>query len=148
MTVAFAIWHVATHEVLASAALGLCVSMLDDCLIDIIYFVLLFLRRTRPSDLPNVGGNGGWMAIIVPAWDEADVIAPVLSGLVARLDYHHYHVFVGIYPNDPATRVAVESVIDPRISVVTCTRPGPTTKADCLNHLWRAAVEHESIGIM
>ena len=59
-----------------------------------------------------------------------------------RLDYAEYRIFVGHYRNDPATAAAIASVADPRIG-----RPveadGPTTKADCLNHLYDALVAYE-----
>ena len=142
---AAAAWHVATHELLAFAAVAMSVSLLDDLIVDAVYAGLVATRRTRPARLPERrGGAAGWMAIIVPAWDEADVIADMLDDLVATLDYPHYCVFVGTYPNDPATRAAIARVDDPRIAVVVCGQPGPTTKADCLNHLWRAVVRHEA----
>ena len=69
----------------------------------------------------------------------------MLRDLTARLVYQHYRVFVGVYPNDPATAAAVTAVGDPRIALVRCSRPGPTTKADCLNHLWRAVLAEELV---
>jgi adsorption protein B len=50
-------------------------------------------------------------------------------------------LFVGVYPNDAATRAAVIAVAatTDRITLVITPRPGPTCKADCLNALWRAA---------
>ncbi|QCI79697.1 hypothetical protein E6W36_09660 [Hankyongella ginsenosidimutans] len=82
------------------------------------------------------------MAILVPAWDEADVIADMLRASLRRLDYPSYRLFVGVYPNDPQTRLAVATVADPRVEMVVTTRPGPTSKADCLNHLYHAALRH------
>ena len=136
-------WHIATHEVLGFAALGIAVSTLDDLAIDVVFLWLIARRQTRPQIMSAASNDPGWMAIIVPAWDESDVIAAMLTDLLGGLDYPRYVVFVGVYPNDPATRSAVECVGDPRIVIVACSRPGPTTKADCLNHLWRAAVRHE-----
>jgi adsorption protein B len=68
----------------------------------------------------------------------------MLCSLTTRIDHPRYRVFVGAYPNDPATQNAIKSVGDPRIEPVTCSRPGPTTKADCLNHRWRAIIAHEN----
>ncbi|MBV8972655.1 MAG: glycosyl transferase family protein [Sphingomonadaceae bacterium] len=136
-----AAWHVATHELLAFAAVGIAISTFDDMLVDLAFFFLL--RTRRAGTLPVPGDEPGWMAIIVPAWDESAVIAAMLTDMTRRLDYPRYRVFVGIYPNDPATRDAIAMVADDRIVVVATTRPGPTTKADCLNHLWRAVVAHE-----
>lgn len=147
MSVAVALaaaWHVATHEVLAFTACALAVSILDDIVVDLLFVGLGARRRIGATPLPVAALDRGWMAIIIPAWDEAGVIGAMLRHLLHRLDYPHYRVFVGVYPNDPATRACVEQVADPRITVVLCARPGPTTKADCLNHLWRAAVAHEA----
>jgi adsorption protein B len=47
-------------------------------------------------------------------------------------------IYVGCYPNDPATIAAVRSVSDPRLRPVLGPAPGPTTKADCLNRIWEA----------
>ena len=136
-------WHVLTHELLALASIGLAASTLDDIAIDLIYLRLVVLRRTRMQPVAPAN-TPGWMAIIIPAWDEADVIAAMLTNLTRRIDYPSYKVFVGVYPNDPQTRSEVALVNDPRIKVVECKNPGPTTKADCLNHLWRAVVDHEA----
>ncbi|MGL4543239.1 MAG: glycosyl transferase family protein, partial [Polymorphobacter sp.] len=83
------------------------------------------------------------IAIIVPAWDEAAVIGQMLTNLLGRLDYPRYRVFVGVYPNDPASRAAVAAIADHHVETTVCQRPGPTTKADCLNHLWEAVLAHE-----
>lgn len=146
-----AVWHIVTRELLAIAAGGIALSTLDDALVDLAWFgrsawrrCFVYTRHPRAAAADLPASEGGWMAIIVPAWDEAAVIADMLADLTGKLDYVRYRVFVGVYPNDPATAARVASVGDPRIAVVTCTRPGPTTKADCLNHLWRAVVAHEA----
>lgn len=143
-------WHVVAREVLRVAAIGLAVSTVDDCFIDLIYLAMSVRRwRDRPHIVStDVSRDHGWMAIVVPAWDEAAVIGAMLRDLTARLDYPCFRVFVGTYPNDPATRAAVVAVGDPRIAIIGVDRPGPTTKADCLNALWRAVVAHEAAGIM
>jgi hypothetical protein len=53
-------------------------------------------------------------------------------------------VFIGLYPNDSEGQAAVAAIADHHIQPVLCARRGPTTKADCLNHLWRALVAHEA----
>src|SRR3546814_14900578 len=62
----------------------------------------------------------------------------MLKGALRRLDHPQYRIFVGVYPNDPDTIEAVRRVADPRVIPVFTSRPGPTTKADCLNHPWNA----------
>ena len=81
--------------------------------------------------------------MLVPAWDESSVIASMLKATLSRLDYDDYRIFVGHYRNDPRP---------PRRSPASTTRAssrsrshadGPTTKADCLNHLYDALVAYE-----
>ena len=147
---ALAMLHVFTHELLLIVAVGIAASSLDDFALDLVYLgrrawrkgvVYRRHRRLRAEELPR--GELGWIAIIVPAWDEAAVIGAMLRDLTARLDYPHYRVFAGVYPNDPASAAAVAAVGDPRITTAVCSRFGPTTKADCLNHLWRAVLADE-----
>lgn len=88
------------------------------------------------------------MAIFVPAWDEAGVIGPMLRAALARIDHGDYRLYVGTYPNDRATIRAVVAVAaeDARVRLVIGSRDGPTTKADCLNTLWRALLRDEARG--
>ncbi len=147
--------HILLRELLLVVAFGLAVSGLDDLFIDIVFFARMLWRRqtvyrrhARATAQSLRRQDPGLIAIIVPAWDEAAVIGAMLTDMTARLDYPRYRVFVGSYPNDPATAAAVAAVGDPRIEAVQCTRPGPTTKADCLNHLWRALLAHEAANAM
>jgi adsorption protein B len=67
----------------------------------------------------------------------------MLKATLHRLDYDDYRIFVGHYRNDPATAAAIASIDDPRIEPVEVPADGPTTKADCLNHLYDALVGYE-----
>lgn len=143
-------YFVATRELLAVAAAGTTISSIDDLFIDCVYLgrrawrqCFIYRRHSRAEAQDLLAADPGWMAIAVPAWDEAAVIAQMLSNLVGRLDYPRYRVFVGVYPNDQATIDAVASVGDPRISCVINPANGPTTKADCLNRLWSAILRRE-----
>ncbi|MEN9775006.1 MAG: hypothetical protein RL322_2076 [Pseudomonadota bacterium] len=86
-----------------------------------------------------------WIAVMVPAWDESAVLAPMLQRLLASASYPRLRVFVGTYPNDPATRETLRHVlaVDPRVTEIVNDRDGPTCKADCLNALWRGIAEDE-----
>ena len=77
---------------------------------------------------------------MIPAWDEKAVIFRMLLNTVATVDYRNYHIFVGTYPNDEATKMEVEKAreIYPNIDVIVTPSDGPTNKADCLNWLSRA----------
>ncbi len=61
------------------------------------------------------------------------------------LDYENYHIFVGTYPNDPDTQRDVDEVCArfPNVHKVVCARPGPTSKADCLNNVLDAITQFE-----
>ena len=85
----------------------------------------------------------GFIAVLVPAWDEAAVIASMLRATLKRLEHPNYQIFAGYYRNDPATAAAIASVVDYRIEPVRVEADGPTTKADCLNHLHDALIAYE-----
>lgn len=137
-----ALLAVLTRELLWLTGAAIFLSSLDDIAVDCIW--LARLAFSGPEPLPDAPPRPGAFAILVPAWDEARVIGPMLKRLTATLEHSNYRLFVGTYPNDPATRAAAEAVGDARIEVIVTARPGPTTKADCLNRLWQAAVRHEA----
>lgn len=137
----------ATRELLHVAAIGLLVSGLDDLAVDLIWLA----GRRRPAGAPQAAPTAeamgasppGAFAILVPAWDEGELVAAMLRRFLATQGHPRFTLFVGVYPNDPATRAAVAGVADGRLVIVTTPRPGPTSKADCLNALWAAARAHE-----
>jgi len=138
------------REALLFAGVGILLGGVDDLLVDLIFIVGRGWARLRGreqpcvDDLPASKWPGSYI-IFVPAWDEAAVIGPMLRSTLARLRGPSFQVWVGCYPNDPATIAAVEAVAaeDPRARLVIGPRAGPTTKADCLNTLWRALATAE-----
>jgi adsorption protein B len=86
------------------------------------------------------------IAILVPCWQEAGVIEDMLDTNLTAIEYFNYEVWLGVYPNDPATieRVAAAQQRFPRIRYVVCPNPGPTTKADCLNAIYDGLRGHEA----
>ena len=121
---------------------------LDDLVVDIAYLALRLRRWFRPSDDDRPlteddlkQGPEQPIAVMVPAWQEATVIGGMLDNLLRSCDYANYAVFVGIYPNDPATETAVRAARrgDARVHIVHTPHPGPTSKGDCLNAIYRAA---------
>ncbi|RVT42460.1 hypothetical protein ENE74_08355 [Sphingobium algorifonticola] len=140
------------------AAIGLLLGGLDELAVDLIYLGRTAWRRatvyrrnspmtTQTLPLPATPGR---MAIFVPAWREAGVIGPMLWTALRAWGHGDYRIFVGVYPNDPETIDAVAGLAegDPRIVLAIHNREGPTTKADCLNLLWRAMQRDEQAGIM
>ena len=138
-------------ELALFAGVGFLIFAINDLIVDLIYFgrsiwraLAIYTRYPRAfaASLPS-DDQAGAMAILVPAWDEASVIAPMLRATIKRLEYPDYRIFVGYYRNDPATAAALASVADPRIEPVEVECDGPTTKADCLNHLYDALIAWE-----
>ncbi len=140
------------HELtLFSASLFVC-SGVSDIAIDLIW-TLRFVRKQilvypfyRRADvqsllLPEATGR---IVFFVPAWDEGTVLGAMLHHMVGALGEGRWLIYVGVYPNDAATRAAAQSLADPRIRIVIGERPGPTTKADCLNGLWRRMLADEA----
>jgi adsorption protein B len=150
------VWHLLLGEALLLTALVFLVFGLDDLFVDIAYFARVLWRRLtvytrhKAADAQSLAaqalarGPAGRIAILVPAWDESEVIEAMLRHLTATLAYPDYRVFVGVYPNDPAGQAAAARVGDPRVQIVRCPRAGPTSKADCLNQLWAALCRHET----
>jgi adsorption protein B len=135
------IFHVVLAEALLIVAALVALNGLDDLALEMAWLVMR--RRHRAPVTEAAAAAPTSFAILVPAWDEAAVIGQMLRRLLTTQRWHDYRVFVGLYPNDPAGIVAVAALADPRITTVIGPRPGPTTKADCLNQLWRAMVAHE-----
>lgn len=151
MTFAAALTHIAAELALFSAV-GFLLFAVNDLAVDLIYFGRRLWRsatvyrrfpRTFARALADGAGERQLIAIFVPAWDESAVIASMLRSSLERLEYSNYRIFVGYYRNDPATAAAVASVDDPRIEPVLVEADGPTTKADCLNHLYDALLAFE-----
>ncbi|MCJ8158525.1 glycosyltransferase [Sphingomonas sp. LaA6.9] len=149
-----AAWTGATaHELVLFAAVLFLIGGIDDLLVDLVWIAnalwrrLIVYRRRPRADLTSLAPprDPGWLAVFIPAWREDTVIAQLLSTALARFDHPDYRLYVGVYPNDPATIVAVASVAarDLRVRMVINARPGPTTKADCLNALWSALERDE-----
>ncbi|MEZ5399967.1 MAG: glycosyl transferase family protein [Bryobacteraceae bacterium] len=85
------------------------------------------------------------IAVFVPCWHEDAVIAAMLRHNLGASRYADYRFFVGVYPNDPATAAAVEAVAaeDSRVVAAVCPRPGPTSKADCMNAIYGRMEQYE-----
>jgi adsorption protein B len=135
------------HEAVLFAAIGFLIGGIDDLAVDWVYFSTRLRAWQRPDPQRAPLRDGGRMAVFVPAWDEAAVIGAMLRTALGRYDYADYRIYVGVYPNDLATIAAVGAVAvtDDRIRMVVNPRPGGTTKADCLNALWRALLRDEAV---
>lgn len=90
----------------------------------------LTLERLRAREQQRI-------AVMVPAWNEGEVVASMVDNIIKRVEYDNYSIFVGTYPNDAATQGCVDRLAKeyPQIIKVVTARPGPTTKADCLHNV-------------
>jgi len=139
-------------ELALFAGVGFLLFAVSDLAVDLIYFARRLWRALRiykryPRTFASYfvfNKNPGFIAVLVPAWDESAVIAAMLRATLKRLDYDNYRIFVGHYRNDPATAAAIASVADDRVQAIEVEADGPTTKADCLNHLYDALIEYET----
>lgn len=145
-------WHwlaLCQRELLLFAGVFFLLGALDDIAVDAIYLwqklrgKLVSQKRDRailagqPLQHPA--------AVFLPAWSEAEVIGDTLRHLLGAWAQPGLRVYVGCYQNDPETiaAVIVAARSDPRLRLVIHPCDGPTTKADCLNRLYRALGEDE-----
>jgi bacteriophage N4 adsorption protein B len=138
----------AAREATLFAAIFFVIGGVDDLLVDIIYAIRRVGAVFSPA-APRAGAADTApvpLAVFIAAWDESAVIGRMLRTALTRFDYPDYRLYVGTYPNDRATidAVAAVAVEDPRVRLVVGPRPGPTTKADCLNALWHALRRDEA----
>jgi bacteriophage N4 adsorption protein B len=142
---------VAAQELILFAVVGFIIGGLDDLLIDMIWIsrslwrrftVYPFHRRANAQSLAKPA-EPGRIIVFVAAWDESAVIGRMLRHAVSTFDHDDFRIYVGCYPNDRATIDAVRAVGSPHIRLVVGRHSGPTTKADCLNTLWRALERDE-----
>lgn len=133
------------------AAVGFLISGLDDFFFDLQFVRYLFATSDRPhitvQELKNKPEQ--WIAVFVPAWKEGGVVNRMAEYAVKVLLYQKYDIFIGVYPNDPETCGCVDKVVAacPRIHKVMVPHPGPTSKADCLNWVYRAMRLREIPGV-
>ncbi|MGB7801655.1 cyclic di-3',5'-guanylate-activated glycosyltransferase NrfB [Buttiauxella sp.] len=133
-------------------AILMLISGIDDLFIDIVYWVRRIWRSVtvyRKNDYLDYKAlyepQEKALAIMVPAWNETGVIGNMARLAASSLDYENYHIFVGTYPNDLDTQRDVDDVCArfPNVHKVVCARPGPTSKADCLNNILDAILQFE-----
>lgn len=155
MILFLAILDAVLRELLLFAAFWFALGAIEDILIDIIWAVRRTYRRfthyrhrppMRAGEIPPAD-NPGLIAIFVPSWKEAAVIGQMLAHCDRAWSGGQtaYRIYAGCYSND-AEGVTALSAHEPSIRAVIVPHDGPTTKADCLNHLWLALNTDELAG--
>ena len=137
------------RELLAFAAFWFCVGLIDEFAIDLTWLWLRLTGRARTAQLPVGYGAeplSGQAAVLIPAFQEAPVIGATIAHMLAAWPQREVTIYVGCYRNDAATLAAASGAAmdDPRVRVVVHGVTGPTTKADCLNRLYRAMAADEA----
>ncbi|WFB47210.1 glycosyl transferase family protein [Vibrio coralliilyticus] len=148
----FMFYLLGLKALLAVLMIVMAVCGIDDLFIDVYYWVRRFWRETttykkysRKEAKELYKKPEQPLAIMVPAWQEHGVIGKMAELAASQLDYENYQIFVGTYPNDPETQSDVDKVCTqyPNVHKVVCARPGPTSKADCLNNVIASIIEFE-----
>lgn len=122
------------------------IGSLDDLLLDIVHTIFNlkprkvsmeeWLRWKKKEESP--------IAVMIPAWQEYDVLEAMVKTNLKRLQYENFHWFIGVYPNDEKTlsiALRMEDLYPEKITVVINDLPGPTSKAQCLNKILQVMSE-------
>lgn len=144
---------VVQKELLLFASFSFLIGSTDDLVFDAMWIyhslkrkLVVYSRYDRATvETLEDSTSSGRLAVFVPAWNEAAVIGTMLERCLRQWSGSAYRIYVGCYPNDPATVAAAAAASSgaENIRIVICRHHGPTTKADCLNHLWSALCQDE-----
>lgn len=137
----------------AITAVLILVSSLDDFFIDVYYWVRTAWRwaavrsRYQPLRIEQLQAKEeSWLAIMVPAWKEYDVIAKMVENTLATMEYRNYVIFIGTYQNDAETTAEADRMarrFPHKVRRATVAHDGPTCKADCLNWIVQSIFRYE-----
>lgn len=145
-------YYFALEVLAATVALLIFLSSVDDLFIDLWYWARRIFRsftadrQYTPLTVAQIREKSEQpIAIMVPAWQEHDVIAAMLENMVEVVEYQNYIVFVGTYINDPKTIGEVERMRTryKQLHRVEVLHDGPTCKADCLNWVVESVFDYE-----
>jgi adsorption protein B len=136
------------HELLLFVAFWFILGGLDDFGVDLCWIWLCLTGRAREGRITAEAAGAplrGRAAVLIAAWQEAPVIGHTIAHALAAWRQADFTLYLGCYGNDPETIAAAMAASgdDPRVRLVITERPGPTTKADCLNRVYAALCEEE-----
>jgi bacteriophage N4 adsorption protein B len=137
------------RELLIFAAFWFVIGLIDELAIDLAWLWMWLTGLVQTGRLTAEFGAKpltGPVAVLIPAWQEAAVIATTLRHALAVWPQRELRLYVGCYRNDLHTISAALNGAgnDSRVRLVLLRQAGPTTKADCLNRLY-AALEADEI---
>jgi adsorption protein B len=143
------------RELLFFALFWFIVGMVDEMLIDAVWIALRCFGGVRTQVLPagtlprppatRLICSDAPLAVFIPTWQESAVIGATVGHMLRVWGQPGLRIYVGCYCNDGATVAAVMAAAggDSRVRIVITDRPGPTTKADCLNRMYAALMDDE-----
>lgn len=144
-----AYWGFLKIAIMVTAVL-ITISSIDDLFIDLLFWWRSWEKLWdfwgRPPKQALLDRHPEKMiALMVPAWQESDVIASMVANTNKTFDYSRYKIFIGVYANDPDTAREVEKIRQrfPNVYRAEVPHDGPTSKADCLNWLVQNILLHE-----
>lgn len=140
--------EIVEHELLLFASFWFILGALDDIAMDVVWSWLWLTGRRRDgriSEEDTVRPLAGRAAVLIACWQEHAVIGHTMRHALRAWRQREFMLYIGCYANDPATLAAAMEAAadDDRVRLVVHTKPGPTTKADCLNALYTALGEDE-----
>lgn len=114
----------------------------DDFLWDVVTSVMRRFHRKQNLDFKKLDTvPPKLLAVTVAAWHEENVLGDVIDNFIASTSYPRsmYHIFLGIYPNDPETLAVAQELAERyyNVHVIVNALPGPTSKAQNINHVIR-----------
>ncbi len=137
------------YELLLFAGVFFLLGVADELAMDGIWLWLRTTGRVRTHRIARAqlrhGELSGLVAVMIPAWQEDKVISETLAHARRAWPHDNLLFYIGIYRNDPASMQAASRGADDdsRVRLVVHDRDGPSTKADCLNRLYRAMEQDE-----
>jgi len=139
----------AERELLLFAGFWMVVGLADEFAVDLVWLWYKLTGRARTARLPEGYGAqplAGPAAVMIPAYQESAVIGTTIAHMLEAWPQRELVVYVGCYRNDAATLAAAMTgaARDSRLRLVVHGADGPTTKADCLNRLYRALCDDEA----
>lgn len=136
---------------LVTVAFLFCISGADDLFFDVYYWIRYLRRKWKMryyspltyEDLKQKPEKK--IAILLPCWQEANIIRIMLTHNCYHIEYENYDIFVGVYANDNATVSAVKHAEKylKRVHCVVGRIPGPTNKASNLNEIYHFIAQYE-----
>lgn len=137
------------YELLLFAGLFFLIGALDDLAVDLAWIWLKLTgkvpSRTVNRDFWAEQPLAGQAVVMIPTWQESHVVGATISHALKAWPHKDLRIYVGCYRNDSETAAAVMQAAgaDSRVRLILHGRDGPSSKADCLNRIFKALEEDE-----